>query len=457
MYQIASQFTNQDTSIYRANKLILLAQKKRISLACAAEDLKVDAVNSELHEVNYQISQLDGKYTFHVIEDTKKEVEFTIAGTKKMNNVVAPFIGYSWRVKKTNTNLKKTSNRRVRLLELNPEGENATMVMFDGIDTLRFSNLEMRRLESIKFQEPYNPSEAVVEYEILVEERERLREDLQHQREALVLLRDSLVRERDWKLSETCDLTTDLIRFVGKDFTPVSCMKCVWEANLPYMSPAERSMTFETWLKHFDASKEKMSARLDSLLDTRNFRTQLDSINAFDAKYPGIFLYSPQNCGFKINEDKYELVQNTNTGKSRSTKSYDVSGLMKSFFISQPGVYNCDQVSRLKNPVLVDAEYTNGKGENFLPTRIYYLDKAAGLLLAYDGYYNLGPAHFAVSPSSDYIILAFDHESNLYKACKSDTRITKLADGSTNLQVHLTEVTKGEFEKHDKNELLSSK
>ncbi|MFN8207022.1 MAG: hypothetical protein U0T82_06375 [Bacteroidales bacterium] len=87
--------------------------------------------------------------------------------------------------------------------------------------------------------------------------------------------------------------------------------------------------------------------------------------------------------------------------------------------IQKFGIFNCDQISRLKSPKKLNAVYTTGKGELIDIVSIYLVDRLINSVLIFNGYNNLGPYNFSYSPSSNNSLLAFDADGKAWY-CEND-------------------------------------
>lgn len=82
------------------------------------------------------------------------------------------------------------------------------------------------------------------------------------------------------------------------------------------------------------------------------------------------------------------------------------SGITRNLSISGFGVYNCDQVKRLQNPVKVLASYKNGNGDKVSWNTTYVLDKNVRGVLTYSGAYaGIKENEIAFDPNSTQSIL----------------------------------------------------
>jgi hypothetical protein len=164
---------------------------------------------------------------------------------------------------------------------------------------------------------------------------------------------------------------------------------CFWKKSKPYMSEEEAKLPIQDWLNYFDKNKEPMLKRYSNLpiSEDCNKRTQQ--------------IYQAQQ---KVAENR----------KNTSTAENAAADLKQSLQISKLGIYNCDQIQRLQNPVEIFANYTDEKGKEVNPVFIYLLDSNFNGIIKYDGYNGLSPYRFAYSPQSKNTIIAFDGSGNSY-------------------------------------------
>jgi hypothetical protein len=89
--------------------------------------------------------------------------------------------------------------------------------------------------------------------------------------------------------------------------------------------------------------------------------------------------------------------------------------LRQSLQIDNLGVYNCDQIYRIKDPLIATARYQTTDGKPVNPFFIYVIDNRVNGIFAYNsGYANASPTNFPYGSNSRNKILAFDLENNSY-------------------------------------------
>lgn len=157
-----------------------------------------------------------------------------------------------------------------------------------------------------------------------------------------------------------------------------------WDFNKEYMDLEEKALTQKDWVHFFDNNKKLMLNRYSQ-------------IAANDAK----------EC--------LKLVQQQEQARKNAIRIANADKIVRQqLSISTLGVYNCDQIYRLFEPLIVKADYSDENGNEIIPIYIYIIDKNVNGILRYDGYNSYSPSRFAYSPSSPTTLLAFDAEGSAY-------------------------------------------
>ena len=174
-----------------------------------------------------------------------------------------------------------------------------------------------------------------------------------------------------------------------------NAIKCFWEKSKDYMTSDEAKLPIQDWLNYFDKNKEVMLNRYSTLQISDDCKKQ--TLQKFEAQK-------------KIEENR-EFTQKANNAAKELNQSLQISKL---------GIYNCDQIQRLQNPIEIFANYTDEKGNELNPVFIYLLDSNFNGVIKYDGYNGLSPFRFAFSPQSRNTLIAFDKkgDSYIYKSDK---------------------------------------
>ncbi len=152
-------------------------------------------------------------------------------------------------------------------------------------------------------------------------------------------------------------------------------LTCFRKLNELYMSMDEKKLSFNDWLCYFDENKPNMRLRYDTLKMKEEFvqaeqrvkERQKQQVVAFDSRIGEI---TAKDLGIK-----------------------DLS-------IQQLGIYNCDQLYKLDNPVPMYVEYKTSSGKEVKPVVALLMDSKLNGLLCFDGNYGLSPYKIAFSPKS---------------------------------------------------------
>lgn len=178
------------------------------------------------------------------------------------------------------------------------------------------------------------------------------------------------------------------IRYITQDSLDKvnSFSNYIWEFNKEFMPVAEKKMNKEEWFVFMDNNRAILGSRYDSILKSEDY--------------------------MKCIEDKkkqYELYQKQQIVEEQIEKR------IASIRIGGMGIYNCDQIYRMVQPIVADVEYVIENGEKMKPRVIFVVDKNVNGVLRYDGYNGYGPSRFAFDPDADTKILVFDELAALYR------------------------------------------
>jgi hypothetical protein len=91
------------------------------------------------------------------------------------------------------------------------------------------------------------------------------------------------------------------------------------------------------------------------------------------------------------------------------------NNLVNSLSLDGMGIYNCDQIQRINDPVEIYADYHNKDSEKIKPSATYIIDKKINAVLQYNGYRGFSADKIAFSKSSDAenILLAIKPDGTL--------------------------------------------
>lgn len=187
--------------------------------------------------------------------------------------------------------------------------------------------------------------------------------------------------------------------------------KNFWNFNKPYMSVAEKEMTEDQWISYFDSNKSSMLSRYKKLEDSSATKTCFEKV--------------------KVIQKAREEMNNALYAENQLRQKLQISNL---------GIYNCDQIQRLIEPLIVQVDYADEKGNQITPKFIYIVDKRLNGILKYDGYMNYTPYRFAFSPSSETKLLAFDALGNAYICDKDKMKELKATNTVQRIQLKKIEI-----------------
>lgn len=91
------------------------------------------------------------------------------------------------------------------------------------------------------------------------------------------------------------------------------------------------------------------------------------------------------------------------------------TGLIQSLQLSGTGIYNCDQIQRLENPVEIFAKYKCDDGSKLNTQTTYVIDKHANSAFQYNGSYGYKPSRIAFSTSreAENTLLTIDADGSI--------------------------------------------
>ena len=168
---------------------------------------------------------------------------------------------------------------------------------------------------------------------------------------------------------------------------------CFVQYSRAIMPKNELSMDNNTWLTYFDANRELMLNRYTNITQNTDFKKCIE-------------------MEIEAENERLKFIELQRQAQLNDDKTID---LIQSFKINSLGIYNCDQIQRLQNPIEILAAYKDEKGQTINPNFIYLIDEKVNGIIRYDSNrtdYN--PSRFAYDASSKNTLLAFDENGNSY-------------------------------------------
>ncbi len=139
-----------------------------------------------------------------------------------------------------------------------------------------------------------------------------------------------------------------------------------------------------------------------------------------DHEKPMTFELWKQHCdSFLIDEKKNIMASAASEG-----------AIIRSLQLDGMGVFNCDQIQRLTDPVVAKARYSKEDGSAVKTKATYIIDNRINGVLRYDGYMGYSPAKIAYSPGSENILITIKEDGLVawsdQKSFRDDTEKNKV-------------------------------
>lgn len=175
---------------------------------------------------------------------------------------------------------------------------------------------------------------------------------------------------------------------------------CFYTLSKEWMpdSTGEKNMSFPSWFDFFNSNKAMMKTRYAQL------------IKKSDENKPDCIAKEKELMKEKRRRDSIAWT-------ARNAQQITMASLKQNLSIPDLGIWNCDQVFRLKEPVYVQSNYKDEKGNKVSPLSIYVIDPDINGILAYSGDGKMGPYDFPLSSKAENTLLAFDESGNVF-VCK---------------------------------------
>ncbi len=176
----------------------------------------------------------------------------------------------------------------------------------------------------------------------------------------------------------------------------------------------KKAKNLETKIKRYDRSLNNRERRFKKSI--KNKRAPGNYLTITDPKQISLLAFKESKKGMtpiekKMSYDEWviyynQMMENYNQmmAGSRLAASNAVAAkdnLMCSLSLDGMGIYNCDQIQRLVDPVEIFASYKNNNSDRFSAKSTYIIDKKTNAVLQYDGHYGYGPNNIAFSNNSN--------------------------------------------------------
>ncbi|WP_298153678.1 OmpA family protein [Flavobacterium sp.] len=382
--QFARAQAKSDSLFNVKNKFHIIEGKAKI----ASLKKSIAKNESKVSQIDSQIKSITASYQPVKISEDGNELKFKINYDTKYNIQTINFDDVTWIYDAQDAEAvapevfdKKWDSCRIWVMDKKHFG----IELKDSISQQLIQNLKMTNAKATKYSYPRIASEMNKGAGIQKSKVTKLTQ-----------LRNMLLK----KNSEFTNLIASIEKKITQPkitYTANIQNLCFYEHSRPYMTADEQAMTAVEWLRFFDDNKEAM----------------LQRYNTIDADYE----YKQANIRYRQSLNMQQLANE------------NAASLVRSMNISQLGIFNCDQISRLSSPLYVDAVYEDERGRTVKPLFIYLVDSRINGILRYDGNYGYSPSRFAYSPTSQNTLMAFDADDNSFVLNAADFR--KTVDGKT--------------------------
>ncbi len=343
---------------------------------------KIASTSLKINNFTTRIENSNPKYCVKIIPNNDATMIFNIQFKVKNNVENINFSNSNWQTnsKEDYIKINNSEDKIYTFCELKPTSENQySITLKDAVDELKLNNITLINLVSNETNSLSKVKNMNASYAVQIKRIKKLT-GLKNK----LLVKNQLSQD---KINYYNGLTKAIDSTTTYPFR--ENLYCFWNNSKQFMSEKETQLSIVDWLNYFEKNKTVMQTRYEAITFNEECQKQI-----------------AENERLRIIQDeKQEKITAAYTNASVVTKSLN---------ISQLGIYNCDQISRLQNPVIVDAEYLDEKGETINPLFIYLVDKRLNGILTYDGNYGYSPKHFAFSESSENTLLAFDENGNSY-------------------------------------------
>lgn len=397
---VANRDYNLDRACFQMNQNLKMG--KLFAVSTDSLYTKINLIERQMEPYNltrkktveYQISTAKKAKKTHLIHlksyDVKCKLstndDATIKFVSKTNSYLGKLNDIHWIANKSSEkyNLKSVSLIGIKKLDDNLY----TITIKDSLGVQHLDSLRVANLDDQKKMVVANISNQINNRQIQFKKRE---ESIKKQ--DLILAKKNKELSRIKKVRYT---TRDSIMRID------AVVERFWSFNIPLMTPEEKKMKKEEWIDFFDQNKELMLQRYDEF-ENKGIQQCLDRVKEMErSRRNSVAIYNAE------------------------------SAVRQKLSISSLGIFNCDQIERLKEPLIVDAEYSDQQNNKIIPIFIYIVDDNINGILKYDGNMGYSPNHFAYSPKSKTTLLAFDAVGNAYIYSKE-----KMKQLDTNKTRHL--------------------
>jgi hypothetical protein len=159
------------------------------------------------------------------------------------------------------------------------------------------------------------------------------------------------------------------------------------------------------------AKSKKLNKKKEIEISEQTYWASLKKI--MNAEEKGLcFLSWTKHCDEMVKKEK-ELVSTSAAGEATIIRSLELDGM---------GVFNCDQIQRLSNPIVAKSKYKGVDGAGLKTRATYIIDNKINGVLRYDGYMGYSPAKIAYSAESDNLLITIGEDGKVAYSDKQGFR-----------------------------------
>ena len=390
--------TNYKKKTDSLNKIKLKKRFESLNNSIKMYERKIAANVPRITNYSTRIENSNPKYALKIILNSKDEFIFNIKFKVKNNVENIDFTNSNWQTNSLE-NQEKINNsidKNYTFCEIIPSVENKyTITIKDSLNEIILNNIS---LLNVRNEEKNSNVKVAAMNKSYSDQLNRIKK--------FTGLKNKLVVKNQFS-QDKINYYKNLIKAIDSTTTYPNRfnLNCFWNNSITFMSEKETQLSITDWLDYFEKNKATMQSRYEAITFSKECEKQF------------------------VENQRLQKIQDENQQKITTVYS-NANELTKSLNISNLGIYNCDQIARLKNLIIINANYLNEKGETVLPVFIYLVDIELNGILKYDGNYGYSPYHFAYSESALNTLLAFDESGNSYLINNQDfvTMTSKIID-----------------------------
>lgn len=217
-------------------------------------------------------------------------------------------------------------------------------------------------------------------------------------------------RDTARSFEQQCDFfNSQMDKIYPLTWSSLDTLNCFRQMHDSWMSAENKRLSLAEWLLYYHKNKSTFASIYKSIQETEDYAAIEQKVMRFNNL---MMLYRDPSARLSLTSADVQLPGN--------------------FSLSSLGTYNCDQLQRLEEPVILYAQYTNKQGKEIRPVIALLIDSKLNGILRYDGNYGYSPYHFAFSPKSSSRMILVDGNGDSYLVKPEEFAVIDLSLGKTN-------------------------